>query len=106
MDPVTPVLPREGARLTGEASARAAEETVVQLDPIQDRLDELLRRLENQESLIRTLQATQVPLGESGFYPVVVPIRSDKPTGRGKGDSSQASRTSVARLVVARAEEF
>ena len=23
-----------------------------------------------------------------GFYPVVVTIRSDKPTGRGKGDSS------------------
>ena len=23
-----------------------------------------------------------------GFYPVVVPIRSDKPFGRGKGDSS------------------
>ena len=23
-----------------------------------------------------------------GFYPVVVPILSDKPTGRGKGDSS------------------
>ena len=24
-----------------------------------------------------------------GFYPVVVPIRTDKPTGRGKGDSSK-----------------
>ena len=61
MDLVTPVLPREGAWL---ASARAAEETVVQLDPIQARLDELLGRSENQGSLIRTLQATQVPLSE------------------------------------------
>ena len=50
MDPVTPVLPREGPWLTGEASARAADETGVQLDPMQARLDELLRRLENQES--------------------------------------------------------
>ena len=64
MDPVTPVLPREGPWLTGEASARAAVETGVQLDPMQARLDELLRRFENQESLIRTLQATQVPLDE------------------------------------------
>ena len=31
---------------------------------MQARLDELLRRLESQESLIRTLQATQVPLNE------------------------------------------
>ena len=43
MDPVTPLLPREGPWLTGEASARAADETVVQLDPMQARLDELLR---------------------------------------------------------------
>ena len=31
---------------------------------MQARLDELLRRLESQESLVRTLQATQVPLNE------------------------------------------
>ena len=36
----------------------------MKLDPMQARLDELLRRLESQESLIRTLQATQVPLNE------------------------------------------
>ena len=36
----------------------------MQLDPMQARLDELLRRLESQESLVRTLQATQVPLNE------------------------------------------
>ena len=29
-----------------------------------------------------------------GFYPVVVPIRSDKPTGRGKGDSSSVKNAS------------
>ena len=29
-----------------------------------------------------------------GFYPVVVPIRSDKPTGRGKGDSSSVKNVS------------
>ena len=29
-----------------------------------------------------------------GFYPVVVPIRSDKPTGRGKGDSSSVKNLS------------
>ena len=39
-----------------------------------------------------------------GFFPVVVPIRSDKPTGRGKGDSSSVKKC-VARLVVARVEE-
>ena len=50
--------------LTGGASARASEETGVQLDPMQARLDELVRRLESQESLIRTLQTTQVPLNE------------------------------------------
>ena len=49
----------EGRWLTGEASARASEETGVQLDPMHARLDELSRRLESQESLIRTLQATQ-----------------------------------------------
>ena len=64
MDPVKPVFPGEGRWLTGDASARASEETGVQLDPIQARLDELMRRLESQESLIRTLQATQVPLNE------------------------------------------
>ena len=31
---------------------------------MQARLDQLVRRLEGQESLIRTLQATQVPLNE------------------------------------------
>ena len=36
----------------------------MQLDPMQVRLDELLRRLESRESLINTLQATQVPLNE------------------------------------------
>ena len=29
-----------------------------------------------------------------GFYPVVVPIRSDKPVGRGKGDSSSVKHVS------------
>ena len=29
-----------------------------------------------------------------GFYPVVVPIRSDKPAGRGKGDSSSVKSAS------------
>ena len=29
-----------------------------------------------------------------GFYPVVVPIRTDKPTGRGKGDSSSVKNVS------------
>ena len=29
-----------------------------------------------------------------GFYPVVVPIRSDKPSGRGKGDSSSVKNLS------------
>ena len=28
-----------------------------------------------------------------GFYPVVVPIRSDKPTGRGNGDSSSVKKS-------------
>ena len=37
---------------------------VMQLDPMQARLDELLRRLKSQESLVRTLQATQVPLND------------------------------------------
>ena len=44
--------------------ARESDETGMQLDPMQARLDELLRRLESQESLNRTLQATQVPLNE------------------------------------------
>ena len=64
MDSVNPVLPGEVRSLTGDASARASDETGMQLDPMQARLDELLRRLESQESLIRTLQATQVPLNE------------------------------------------
>ena len=61
---MNPVHPREGPWLTGDASAARAEETGVQVDPVQARLDELLRRLESQESLIKTLQATQVPLDE------------------------------------------
>ena len=61
MEPMHPVIPGGGRWLTGDASARASEKTGVQLDPMQARLDELLRRLESQESLIRTLQATQVP---------------------------------------------
>ena len=54
MERVNPVLPGEGRWLTGDASARASEETGMQLDPMQARLDELLRRLESQESLVRT----------------------------------------------------
>ena len=64
MDTVNPVLPGESRRLTGDASARPSEETGMQFDPMQARLDELLRRLESEESLVRTLQATQVPLNE------------------------------------------
>ena len=64
MEPRNHVLPGEGRWLSGDASARASEETGVQVDPVQARLDELLRRLESQESLIRTFQATQVPLNE------------------------------------------
>ena len=59
-----PVFPGEGCWVTGDASARASKETGVQLDPMQARLDELLRRLESHESLIRTLQATRIPLNE------------------------------------------
>ena len=54
MEPMNHVLPGEGPWLTGDASARALEGTGVQVDPVQARLDELLRRLESQESLIRT----------------------------------------------------
>ena len=43
---------------------RLSEQTGVLVDPVQARLDELLRRLERQESLIRTLQATQIPVNE------------------------------------------
>ena len=64
MELMNPVLPGDGRWVTGEASARASEETGVQLVPMQARLFELLRRLECQESLIRTLQATQVLLNE------------------------------------------
>ena len=64
MDPVNAVLPGEGRWLTSDASDRASDETGMQLDPMQARLVELLRRLESQESLVRTLQATQVPLIE------------------------------------------
>ena len=34
------------------------------MDPVQARLNELLRRPESQESLIRTFQATQIPPNE------------------------------------------
>ena len=57
MEPVNPVLPGESRWLTGDASAQASEETGMQLDPMQARLNELLRRLERQESLVKTLQA-------------------------------------------------
>ena len=46
------------------ASARASEETGVQMGPVQARLDELSRRLERHDSLIRTFQATQIPFNE------------------------------------------
>ena len=61
---MNPVLPGEGRWRTGNASARASEETGVQADPVQARLDDLFRNLGSQESLIRTLQATQIPLIE------------------------------------------
>ena len=61
MEPMNRVLQGEGRWLTGDASARASDETGVQMDRVQARLDELLRRLESQESLIRTLLATQIP---------------------------------------------
>ena len=64
MEPMNPVLPGEGRWLTDDASARASEKTGVPVDPVQARLNELLRRLESQESLVRTLQATQIPLQE------------------------------------------
>ena len=83
MEPVNPVLPSEGPWLTGVASARAAEETGVQLDQVQIRLDELLRRLESQESLIRTLPATQVPLDEyvqeTGWWTTETPQPEQQP---------------------------
>ena len=59
MEPMNPVLQGEGRWLTGDATARASEETGVPRDPVQSRLDELLRRLESQESFIRTLRAIQ-----------------------------------------------
>ena len=64
MEPMNQVLPREGRWLTGDASARSSEESGVQMDPVQACLDELLRRLASQESLTRTLEATQIPLNE------------------------------------------
>ena len=83
MDPVTSALLKEGPWLTCEASARAVDETVVQLDPMQARLDELLRSLENQESLIRTFQATQVPLDErvqeTGWWTTETPQPQQQP---------------------------
>ena len=56
---MNPVLPGEGRWLAGDASARASEETGVRRDPVESRLDELLRRLESQEFLTGTLQASQ-----------------------------------------------
>ena len=64
MEPMNPVLSCEGRWLTGDVSARASGETCVPMDPVQVRLDELLRRLESQEFLIGTLPATQTPLNE------------------------------------------
>ena len=49
MEPMNPVLSCEGRWLTGDVSARASGETGVPMDPVQVRLDELLRRLESQE---------------------------------------------------------
>ena len=47
------------------------------------RLDELLRSLENQESLIRTLQSTQVPLAEdeqeTGWWTTETPQPQQQP---------------------------
>ena len=40
-EPANPVFPGEGRWLTGDASARASEETDVLLDPMQASLDEL-----------------------------------------------------------------
>ena len=51
MEPMNHVLPSEGRWHTGDASARTSEETGVQVDPVQARLDELLKSLESQESL-------------------------------------------------------
>ena len=42
-EPMNPVLPGEGRWLTCDASARASEETGVQIDPVHARLDELLK---------------------------------------------------------------
>ena len=61
MEPMNRVLQGECPWLTGDASARASDETGVQMDRVQARLDELLRRLESQESVIRTLLAKQIP---------------------------------------------
>ena len=55
MELVNPVFPCEGDWLSGDASARASEETCVHLDPMHARRDELLRSLDSQESMIRTL---------------------------------------------------
>ena len=65
MEPMNPVFAGEGRWLTGDAADQASKETGVRRDPVEARLDELLRRLESQEFLIRTLlQATQIPLNE------------------------------------------
>ena len=49
MEPVNSVFPGEGRWLTGDASARAS----------QARLDELLRRLESQESWSALMQTSE-----------------------------------------------
>ena len=83
MDPVNPVHPGDHHWLAGETSDRAAEETGVQLDPMHDRLDELLRRLESQESLTKTLQATQIPVNEdvqeAGWWTTETPEPQQQP---------------------------
>ena len=56
MEPMNPALPGERRWLPGDASARASEESGVPIYPVQARLDELLRRLESQESLIRSFK--------------------------------------------------
>ena len=80
LEPMNPVHPGEGRWLTGDASARASVETGVQVDSVQARLDELLRRLESQESLIRTLQATQIPSQRRFTGNCLVDDRSNRTT--------------------------
>ena len=65
MEPRNPVLPDEGRWLSGDASARASEETGVQVDAVQTRLGELLGKFGKPGIPDQyTLQATQIPLNE------------------------------------------